>query len=127
MSSASASCKANCCEDLKSPRDLTSLNDGWISCLYMLLWHTHYYYTTSCFVSQIHNKNESLYYLENKYFVDQSELELTCVFESCSVVIPHVHSLCLGMCDSTGERLKGSEAELAGAVGAVGMEEGDSD
>lgn len=31
------------------------------------------------------------------------------------------------MCDSSGERLKGSEAELAGAVGAVGMEEGDSD
>lgn len=31
------------------------------------------------------------------------------------------------MYDLTGERLKGSEEELAGAVGAIGVEEGDSD
>lgn len=78
MSSARASCKANCCEDLKSPGDLMSLND------IIYGWHTHYYYTL-VFFSQTHNKNESLYYLENKYFEDhQSELDLTCVFESCN-------------------------------------------
>lgn len=31
------------------------------------------------------------------------------------------------MYDLTGDRLKGSEEELAGAVGAVGVEEGDSE
>ncbi len=40
-----------------------------------------------------------------------------------------VHSLFMSghLCHSTGDRLKGSEEELAGVVGAVGVEEGDSD